>query len=378
MTTHLETIVIGAGQAGLATAYQLRQSGRDCLVVDAGARVGDGWRHQWDSLRLYSPAKHDSLPGMAFPADPWHFPGKDEVADYLETYARAFALPVRLDTRVNRLSGASETGGFLVETDSGDYRADHVVVATGTFGRTPHVPDFAAALDPGILQLHSSQYRRPSQLPDGPALVVGASHSGFDVAYEVAPDHPTILAGAGHGEIPVPHGSRRFRMAMPVLWFVWGHVINRRTPVGRKEMQEIRFHGGPALRVKLADLRERGVERVEERVTGVDGGRPVLASGRAVDVATVVWATGFGQDFGWIDVPGVIGADGWPRELRGVVQDAPGLYFCGLSMQSSFRSMLIGGVGADAAFVAREIARRAIRAAAPADSRTTRAGRLAA
>jgi putative flavoprotein involved in K+ transport len=377
MSTHLETIVIGAGQAGLATAFQLRQSGRDCLVVDAGTRVGDGWRNQWDSLRLYSPAKHDSLPGMAFPADPWHFPGKDEVADYLETYARELALPVRLSTRVSRLSAAT-TGGFLVETDGGDYLADHVVVATGTFGRRPHVPDFAADLDPGILQLHSSEYRRPSQLPDGPVLVVGASHSGFDVAYEVAPDHSTVLAGAGHGEIPVPHGSRRFRMVMPVLWFLWGHVINRRTPVGRREMQEIRFHGGPALRVKVADLEARGVERIEERVTGVEGGRPLLASGRVVDASTVVWATGFVQDFGWIDVPGVIGEDGWPRELRGVVEHAPGLYFCGLSMQSSFRSMLIGGVGADAAHVAKEIDRRATRATATGVGDPSRSGRLAA
>ena len=163
---------------------------------------------------------------------------------------------------------------------------------------------------------------------------------------------------------------------MPVLWFVWGHILNRRTPMGRKEMHEIRFHGGPALRVKVADLEGRGVERVEERVTGVEGGRPLLAGGRVVDVATVVWATGFAQDFGWIDVPGVIGEDGWPRELRGVVQDAPGLYFCGLSMQSSFRSMLIGGVGADAAFVAREIARRASQAADATSP--NRARRLAA
>lgn len=361
MSTHLETIVIGAGQAGLATAYELGQAGRDCLVLDGASRVGDHWRHQWDSLRLYSPARYDSLPGLPFPGDPWHFPGKDEVADYLETYARQHALPVRLDTRVSRLSVAP-SGEYLVETQAGDYLADNVVVATGTFGRTPNVPGFAADLDPGIHQLHSSSYRRPSQLPDGPVLVVGASHSGFDVAYEVALDHPTILAGRGHGQIPVPHGSRRFNLMLPAIWFVWGHVLNRRNPVGRKEMEEIRFHGGPALRVRSEDLSSRGVERVEDRVTGVDGGRPVLGGDRVVDVATVVWATGFRQEFGWIDVPGVVGDDGWPREERGVVADASGLYFCGLSMQSSFRSMLIGGVGADAAHVARQIAARSSRA----------------
>jgi putative flavoprotein involved in K+ transport len=363
MDTHLDTIVIGAGQAGLATAHQLQECGRDCLVLDGAGRVGDGWRQQWDSLRLYSPARYDSLPGLPFPADPWHFPGKDEVADYLERYARQFRLPVHLGTRVSRLS-ATPDGGFLVETDGGDtgprtYVADQVVVATGTFGRTPYVPDFAADLDPAIGQLHSSEYRRPSQLRDGAVLVVGASHSGFDVAFEVALDHSTMLAGPARGQIPVPHGSRRFRMVMPALWFVWGNVLSRRTPIGRKELEAIRFHGGPALRVKVSDLKARGVERVEERVTGTRAGLPVLASGRVLDIATVVWATGFRQDFGWVDLPGAIGDDGWPREERGIVRDVPGLYFCGLSMQSSFRSMLIGGVGADAAHLAREIDRRA-------------------
>ena len=367
MDTHLETIVIGAGQAGLATAHQLRESGRDCLVLDGASRVGDGWRQQWDSLRLYSPARYDSLPGLPYPADPWHFPGKDEVADYLETYARQLALPVRLRTRVSRVS-ANPDGGFRVETDGDDtgphtYVADQVVVATGTFGRTPYVPDFAADLDPAITQLHSSEYRRPSQLPDGAVLVVGASHSGFDVAFEVALDRSTTLAGPARGQIPVPHGSRRFRMAMPALWFVWGNVLNRRTPIGRKELEAIRFHGGPALRVKVSDLAARGVERVEERVTGTRSGQPLLANGRVLDVAAVVWATGFRQDFGWIDLPGAIGDDGWPREQRGVVPDVPGLYFCGLSMQSSFRSMLIGGVGADASYVAHAIDRRASQSA---------------
>ncbi len=361
MRTHLDTIVIGAGQAGLATAYHLAKEGRSCLVLDANERVGEGWRQQWDSLRLYSPARYDSLPGMPFPADQWHFPGKDEVADYLETYARTFELSVRMSTRVDRVSAGPD--GFLVETDSGSHLADNVVVATGTFGRKPHVPDFAADLDPRIQQLHSSDYRRPSQLAEGPVLVVGASHSGYDVAFEVAVDHPTLLAGPGHGQIPVPHGSRRFIMMVPILWFVWGHLLNRRNPLGRKEMDSIRFHGGPALRVRKPDLDKRGVERVEQRVVDVQNGRPVLEDGRVLDVATVVWATGFQQEFGWLDLPGVVGENGWPIEARGVVAQVPGLFFCGLSMQSSFRSMLIGGVGADAAYVAAQIASRATRAA---------------
>jgi putative flavoprotein involved in K+ transport len=356
MSTHVETLIIGAGQAGLTTAYHLTRKGRECLVLDSNARVGDSWRQQWDSLRLYSPARYDALPGMPFPAPGWHFPTKDETADFLETYARDLDLPVRLGVRVLRV--ANDGHGFRVDTDAGDYTASNVVVATGTFGRTPYIPDFAGDLDPAIVQLHSSEYRRADQLPDGPVLVVGASHSGHDIALEVAGERPVILAGRDCGQIPVPLESRRMRALFPVVWFVWGNVLNRRTPMGRKGLQHARFHGGPALRVKRADLLAAGVERVTDRVVGAMDGRPVLADGRVLDVAAVVWATGFRQCLDWIE-PSVTGEGGWPREQRGSVAEVPGLFFCGLSFQSSFRSMLIGGVGADAAYVAGRIEERA-------------------
>jgi putative flavoprotein involved in K+ transport len=355
----VETVVIGAGQAGLATAHHLQQQGRPCVVLDAGDRVGDGWRRQWDSLRLYSPARYDGLPGLPFPAAPWSFPGKDQVADYLESYARHFDLPVRLGVRVQSLD--REGDRFVVRTHHTDgtdssWRCDDVVVATGTFGRTPHVPAISGDLDPGILQLHSSEYRRPGQLPDGPVLVVGASHSGTDIAHELAETRPTILAGRDCGQIPPPLESRRMRLIFPVLLFAWRHVLTRRTPMGRREMGEVRAHGGPMLRVKRADLERRGVERVTDRVEEVRDGRPVVG-GTPRDVAAVVWATGFRQAFDWIHLP-VLGEDGWPREARGVVAECPGLFFCGLSFQYAFSSMLLAGVGRDAAWVADRIADR--------------------
>jgi putative flavoprotein involved in K+ transport len=355
MNTFVETIIVGAGQAGLATAYHLTRRGRECLVLDGNTRIGDNWRQQWDSLRLYSPAKYDGLPGMPFPAGTWHYPSKEETADFVESYARTFELPVQLEVRVTRVSADGD--GFRVETDQGQYDATDVVVATGTFGRTPHVPDFAGDLDPAIVQLHSSRYRRPEQLPDGPVLVVGASHSGCDIAYELGAERPTALAGRDCGQIPVPIESRRMHVLMPVLWFVWGHVAHRNTPVGRKMIEHVRFHGGPALRVKRKDLAVRGVERIEERVVGTSQGKPQLAGGRVLDVTAIVWATGFRQSFHWIDLP-VFDEGGWPLEERGVVREAPGLFFCGMSFQSCFRSMLIGGVGADAAYVADRIAER--------------------
>ncbi len=361
---HVETVIIGAGQAGLATAYHLRQRGHDCVVLDRNHRVGDGWRQQWDTLRLYTPARVDGLPGLPFPAKPWSYPGKDEVADYLETYARHFELPVRLGVRVDRLAAAGDDPeeGYVVETSAGPIRCDHVVVATGTFGRTPHVPDAAAGLDPGILQLHSSEYRRPGQLRDGPVLVVGASHSGTDIALEVAATHPTTLVGRDCGQIPFRTDRRPARLVFPVLMFAWRHLLTRRTPIGRKAMAEVRGHGGPMLRVKRSDLAAVGVVRNVARVEGVRDGRPLLSDGTTVEAATVVWATGFRQAFDWIDLP-VLADDGWPRELRGEVADAPGLFFCGLSFQSSFASMLLPGVGRDAALVARRVVERAERRA---------------
>lgn len=362
-TEQHETVIIGAGQAGLSVGYHLRARHREFVILDAGTRVGDNWRCHWDSLRLYSAARYDGLPGMPFPAPPWSFPGKDEVADYLAAYAVKFELPVRGGVRVRRVSRAGDS--FAVDCEAGEdgaaggfrLQARNVVVATGTFGRQPSIPAFAGELDPAILQLHSSQYRNPSQLREGPVLVVGASHSGADVAYEVAADHQTILAGRDTGQVPFRIEGRSGRIGFPMLFLAGGTVMSIRTPIGRKMRPEVREHGGPLLRYKRADLEAAGVERVVERVTGVSDGRPVLAGGRVLDVANVIWCTGFQQDLGWLDLP-VLAEDGWPLERRGVVESVPGLYFSGLAFQSSFRSMLIGGAGADAEYVARHLARR--------------------
>lgn len=356
-TQHVETLIIGAGQAGLATAHHLQRLGRPFLVVDGHRRVGDNWREQWDTLKLYSPAKYDGLPGLAFPADGKSFPGKDQVADYLETYALHDDLPVRMSTRVDQLD-ARAGGGFVATVGDDTITCDNVVVATGSFGRTPNVPDLAAELDPTIQQLHSSEYRRPGQLVEGRVLVVGASHSGCDIAYEAASTRPTTLVGRDCGQIPVRWDSGMIHVLFPVLLFAWRHVLTRRTPIGRKEMASIRHHGGPMLRVKREHLAQRGVERLPGRVVGVRDGLPLLDDGRVVEAASVVWCTGFRQAFDWIKLP-VFGEDGYPQEYRGVVSAAPGLFFCGLSFQFAFASMVLPGVGRDAEYVARQIAARA-------------------
>jgi putative flavoprotein involved in K+ transport len=360
---HIETLIVGAGQAGLSTGYQLKRRGRPFLIVDGNQRIGDNWRRQWDTLRLYTPAKYDGLPGLPFPAARWHFPGKDEVGDYLERYALHFDLPVRTNTRVEQLE-ARVDGGYVASIAGEPISCDNVVVATGSFGRTPNVPEFAGGLDPAIRQLHSSQYRRPAQLQPGPVLVVGASHSGQDIAYEIAPTQRTILCGPNRGNIPMRPESRRAHVLMPVVIFVFKHVLTRRTPMGRKEMREVRLHGGPHFRVKPQDLDRRGVVRHTARMTGVEDGRPVLGDGTVLDVSNVVWCTGFRQVFDWIQLP-ILNEDGWPVEYRGVVDAAPGLFFCGLSYQYAFASMVFPGIGRDADYVARQIVARSA-AAKPA------------
>ena len=361
-TQHIDSLIIGAGQAGLATGYQLQRRGRECLIVDGVERVGDSWRRHWDSLRLFTPGKYNSLPGLPFPGESWQFPSKDEVAAYLETYALVHDLPVRLRTRVERLECQNE-GGFTAHLGAERVTCENVVVATGGNGCVPRVPEFAGHLDPGIKQLHSSQYRRPDQLPVGPTLVVGAANSGCEIARELAADRPVTLSGRDPGHEPLRPGSRADRAFMPVTIFLARHVLTRRTPVGRKMMRHFRTHGIPVARVRAKDLAAQGVTRREARVVGVRDGRPMFADGTVVDVAVVVWCTGSAPAFGWIDLP-VLGDDGWPREYRGVAEDVPGLYFCGLLFQYAVASSVLPGVGRDAAYVAQHITEHtAVRAA---------------
>jgi putative flavoprotein involved in K+ transport len=365
-TEHVETVIIGGGQAGLATGYHLARRQRPFVILEARDRVGDVWRERFDTLRLYSPARYAALPGMAFPADAWSYPTKDDMADYLEVYAKHFELPVQTGVTVQRVS--REHGRYVVSCRDQTFEADYVVIASGTF-QSPIVPAFAPLLDPAIRQLHSGEYHNPSQLQPGPVLVVGASHSGADIAFDVASDHPTVLSGKVRGEIPFSIESRGARLVFPVLWFVWNHLLTEHTPLGRKARPDVRAHGGPLIRVKRGDLAAAGVEHVEARTVGVRDGRPVLENGRVLDVTNVIWCTGFGKDVSWIDLP-VVGADGWPEQSRGVSPAAPGLYFVGLPFLYAFASMLIGGVGRDADRVAEHIARRAQRDPAFEDLQT--------
>ena len=360
-TEHFDTIVIGGGQAGLAMGYHLAGQQRPFVILDANDQIGDSWRKRWNSLRLFTPARYDALPGLPFPAPDWSFPSHEEFADYLRDYAAHWDLPVRSGTTVRHLG--HDGTRFVVATGDQRFEADHVVIAAG-FDRLPKVPDFADRLDPGIVQLHAAEYREPAQLRDGDVLVVGAGNSGADIAMDLAPRHRVLLSGRHPGQIPWRIDRRPARLLTPAMFFLFSHLLTVRTPVGRKARPMVLAHSGPLVRVKSADLVAAGIER-GPRTVGVRDGRPLLEDGRTVDVANVVWCTGFRPDVSWIDLP-VFDANGEPLQRRGVVDAQPGLYFLGGLFQYALSSAMIRGVGRDAAYIARHLAARTGQPSTPA------------
>jgi putative flavoprotein involved in K+ transport len=345
-----DTIIIGGGQAGLSVGYYLKRADASFVILDANERIGGSWRTRtWESLRLFTPARYDGLPGWSFPALAWSYPTARELADYLEAYAARFELPVRSGITVDRLTKDGDR--FVVECGERRFEAAQIVVATGFYGM-PSVPAFAAELDPEIVQMHSSEYRDPSQLQRGGVLLVGAGNSGADIAIEVSKTHRTWLSGRDKGQVPLRIESRLARFVLPVLWFVASHVLTIKTPIGRKVRPHVLAGGAPRIRVKTDDLEAAGVERVPKTVAVRDG-LPLLEDGRALEVTNVIWCTGFRQDVSWIDMP-VFGEEQELRQERGVTSE-PGLYFLGLDFLYSFTSENVGGVGRDARYVAKRI-----------------------
>lgn len=346
-----DTVVIGAGQAGLATGYFLAQTDRDFVILDGSDRVGDVWRKRWDSMELFTPAEYNNLPGMDFPAPVGHLPHKDEVADYLEAYAERFELPIRLQTWVKSVTREEDI--YYVETAGGErLAAGNVVVATGAF-QAPRVPAFAGKLNDTIVQLHSSEYRAPEQLRDGDVLVVGAGNSGTQIALEVARTHDVWLSGRDVGRLP------RMLLGRDIYWWIWRTLLHIPTDswLGRRLQAKATSGGDPLVGITQEEIQAAGIERVP-RTVSVRKGRPSLADGRTIEVPNVIWATGFVPDYNWIDLP-VFREDGYPRHRHGVVEGEPGLYFVGLRFQHRLKSSLIGGVGDDAEYVVEQIMTRA-------------------
>ena len=279
----LDVLVIGGGQAGLAMGYHLAQRGLSFQIVDAGAEIGHVWRSRWDSLRLFTSGRYDNLPGLPFPAAPDAYPGKDDVADYLQAYAAKFELPVRLSTKVTSLTRGD--GGYVAKAGGEALEARQVVVATGPF-QVPFIPPIADGLDPGVHQVHSAHYRHPQTVPPGRVLVVGAANSGCQIAQELSATHRVELS-AGQRIPAIPQ-----RPLGRDIW-AWATAL-RLDQVTADSRLGRRLAGrdqviGPGPR-RLA--RRHGI-RIRPRAASAAGRTVTFADGSAAEFDAVVWATGF-------------------------------------------------------------------------------------
>ncbi|WP_240635370.1 flavin-containing monooxygenase [Lysobacter enzymogenes] len=350
LPSDIDVVVIGAGQAGLAVGHTLKQAGVDFVILDAASELGASWTNRWDSLRLFTSAQFSSLPGLPFPGDPDRYPAKDEVPDYFRTYAARFALPIHLGTPA--ISVGRSGDGFIVTTPAGRIAARQVVAAVGAF-QTPAIPGFSQRLAPSVTQLHSHAYRNPAQIPAGPVAVVGSANSGLQIAAELSASH----------EVVVCKGRRQPRLPQRILgkdafWWLSKSGILRlptNTPLARRLAMP-----DPIVDTIVDTKSGASARSVRYAARAVDaaGTQLVTADGQRLDVSTVLWATGYRNEWPWLDAE-LLGADGQPPHDAGI--GASGLHFVGLYRMRNRGSALLGFVGRDAQRVGAAVARRSRR-----------------
>lgn len=338
---NVDVLVIGAGQAGLAMGYYLKDLPLSFALLDANPRVGDTWRTRYDSLVLFTPRTYSALPGLKLSGDPAGYPGKDELADYLETYADHFDLPVHLNTSVQRLERAQD--GFHVLTNQGTYQAKQVVIATGPFQK-PFIPNLQGTISDDVYQTHTAFYTNPSQLKPGPVLVVGAGNSGVQIAAELCEERDVYLS----------IGKKMKIMPSVILnrsLFWWFDVLGLSKATVDSTVGKILSQNDPIIGTEIKPLLKQGKVKSRGRAQSVRGREVQFADGQTCTVDNIIWATGFEYDHRWIDVPGVIDNHGSIVHERGVTK-VKGLYFLGLPWQYRRGSALLLGVHQDAQFLA--------------------------
>ena len=341
---HRDVVVIGGGQAGLALGYFLAEQRRDFTILEAAKDPAAAWRERWDSLKLFTPARYDALPGLAFPGDPGRYPTRDEVVTYLADYARHLDLPVELNSRVNAVRGVAD--GYLIALDDRTYTTEQVVVATGPF-QLPFVPPIAGQLGEGVVQMHSTAYRSPQSVPEGRVLVVGGGNTGFQIAEELSASREVHLS-IGSRQTPLPQRI----LGRDLFWYLESTGLIRKTTqsrIGRRMSGRDTLIGSTP-----RGLRRRYGVQLHGRAVAAAGSSVRFADDSPLDVASVIWATGFRTDHSWIDAP-VFDQSGRLEHKRGVTA-SPGLYFVGLTWQHTRGSALLGWVKDDAAYIAEKVA----------------------
>jgi putative flavoprotein involved in K+ transport len=350
-TPDYDVVLVGAGQAGLAVGYFLAQQPLRFVIVEAGSRLGSAWRGRWESLKLFTSRRYSGLPGMPFPGDPDSYAGRDEVADYLERYAREFSLPVELNSPVHELTPVD--GRFRIGVDTRSLTADQVVVATGAF-QTPYVPPFADQLAPEVAQMHSTGYQRVDEIPEGTVLVVGGGNTGFQIAEELSAARNVHLS-IGSRQTPLPQRL----LGRDIFWWLSQLGVfdkTTETRIGQRLKERLPLIGSSPRKIRQAGVTLR------PRATTASGRTITFADGSTLDVDAVIWATGYRNDYSWVKAP-IFDEQGRPRQRRGITE-VPGLYFVGLEWQWTRGSALIGWVRSDAEFIAQQIAEKAHRSEA--------------
>ncbi|WP_152393470.1 flavin-containing monooxygenase [Paenibacillus guangzhouensis] len=341
MMEEIDILVIGGGQAGLAAGYYLKHTAKSFLIISKERRIGNVWRHRYDSLVLFTPRWFSALPGRRLEGDPNGFATKNEIADYMERYAESMSLPVQLNTEILGISKMGES--FHIRTAAVEYIAKQVIIATGPFQK-PFLPEIACQVPQSIFQTHTAAYTNPSILQEGPVLVVGAGNSGAQIAVELSKDRQVYLS-ANHALKFFP---LQFLGQSIFWWFDRLGLLHsaRDSKIGAF----IRRQGDPIFGMELKRGIREGRIHLQPRTTGFHQDAVTFIDGSQVIVRNIIWATGFRSDYSYMHLPGALNDEGMPRHRRGV-SPVTGLFYVGLPWQHERGSALIGGVGEDAKYI---------------------------
>ncbi len=346
MVENVDILVIGAGQAGLAIGYYLKQSSFNFLLLDSSERIGNSWRNRYDSLTLFSPRNYSSLPGLSLLGDPEGYPSKDELANYLEIYANTFSIPVSLNTEVKSMERIDAK--FLVLTTKGEFLADKVVIATGPFQK-PFIPKIQDHISTNVLQIHSSKYKNPSQLSYGNVLVIGGGNSGTQISTELSYSKKVYLS-TGHKILFVP--QKIFKRNV-FWWFDKLHLSELPTDY---KISNYFKKNEPIIGTSLKKQIKKKKVIVTGRTLDFQDQNAIFNDGSKIRIDNIIWSTGFKPDYSWIHVQGVVDENEKPIHRRGV-SPVEGIYFLGLPWLSRLGSTQLSGVGYDAKYLFERIKR---------------------